>query len=146
MPAHNPNRGVFSIPFGRGNRREIRETLPESGSKPRESRYFRPEELAAGALAHLTGAPKHALPEDLVGVMIDCSGARPMLIEHTRQGYRPRHEITEETQYLDIRLPDGHEVCIEVRLMDVWVAPSDDEIVFDAASLVVFDEEEHRDE
>jgi hypothetical protein len=115
---------VFNLPFGRGSTQEIERNLPPSGSK-RSDKKFVPAAEAAKIHAHLMTQREHALPEELIGLEIDCSSGRPVLVERTRDGRTPRHVIAPDApMYLDLRLPDGSEITVEIRMSEPKCIPA----------------------
>lgn len=102
-----------------------------------------------GQFDNLLAPKEYASPEDLLGISLELTGKGLDLVEHTRNGHHPRHHLRSFPASIDLILPSGEMVWVEIRSIggDVVsyrtpeeIAAEELEILMGMTCLLVFDD------
>jgi hypothetical protein len=81
----------------------------------------RGEPYVPGAFDRLLAVKDHPAPEMIDSVTIDVTGAVLMLTEHTKDGHHPRHRVDRFPYSIDLVLPSGEQIWLEIRALGPMV-------------------------
>jgi hypothetical protein len=73
------------------------------------------EPYVPGAFDRLLAPREHPRPEDISSVTLDLTAAVLIITEHTKNGHHPQYHVRTFPFSLDLVLPTGEQIWIEVR-------------------------------